>query len=87
MMILLQVEVEYLVPGLNPPCPGMDKGIFETLRNIYHNFSEADARRIQGHQKRDQPRREGHQLPEGSIYNKLSNSEEYKEFIPTCFAE
>ena len=29
-----------------PQLKGVDKGVFETLRNIYRNFSEADAQRI-----------------------------------------
>ena len=45
----VRVEVEYFIALCELPLPqleGVDKGIFETLRNIYRNFSEADARRI-----------------------------------------
>ena len=45
----VQVEVEYFITLCELPLPqlkGVDKGVFETLRNIYRNFSEADAGRI-----------------------------------------
>ena len=45
----VQVEVEYFITLCELPLPqlaGIDKGIFETLRDIYHNFTEADAQRI-----------------------------------------
>ncbi len=45
----VQVEVEYFITLCELPLPqlaGIDKGIFETLRNIYRNFTEADAQRI-----------------------------------------
>ena len=45
----VRVEVEYFIALCELPLPqlaSVDKGIFETLRDIYRNFSEADARRI-----------------------------------------
>ena len=45
----VQVEIEYFITLCALPLPqlkGGDKGVFETLRNIYRNFSEADAQRI-----------------------------------------
>ena len=45
----VQVEIEYFITLCELPLPqlkGVDKGVFETLRNIYRNFSEADAQRI-----------------------------------------
>ena len=45
----VQVEVEYFITLCELPLPqlaGIDKGIFETLRDIYRNFTEADAQRI-----------------------------------------
>ena len=53
----VQVEVEYLIATLCelplPQLKGVDKGVFETLRNIYRNFSEADAQRIKDIEERD----------------------------------
>ena len=45
----VQVEREYFITLGELPLPqlkGVDKGVFETLRNIYRKFSEADAQRI-----------------------------------------
>ena len=45
----VQVEVEYFITLCELPLPqlkGIDSSVFETLRNIYRNFSEADAHRI-----------------------------------------
>ena len=45
----VQVEVEYFITLCELPLPqlaGIDKGIFETLRDIYRNFTDADAQRI-----------------------------------------
>ena len=45
----VQVEVEYFITLCELPLPqlkGVNKDVFETLRNIYRNFSEADAGRI-----------------------------------------
>ena len=45
----VQVEVEYFITLCELPLPQLadiDKGIFETLRDIYRNFTEADAQRI-----------------------------------------
>ena len=45
----VRVEIEYFIALCELPLPqlaGVDKGVFETLRNIYRNFSEADAQRI-----------------------------------------
>ena len=45
----VQVEVEYFITLCELPLPqlaGVDKCVFEVLRNIYRNFTEADAARI-----------------------------------------
>ena len=45
----VQVEVEYFITLCELPLPqlaGIDKCVFEVLRNIYCNFTEADAARI-----------------------------------------
>lgn len=45
----VRVEVEYFIALCNIPLPqlaGIDKAVFEKLRDIYRNFSVADAERI-----------------------------------------
>ena len=45
----VQVEVEYFITLCELPLPqlkGIDKSVFESLRNIYRNFTEADVSRI-----------------------------------------
>lgn len=45
----VQVEVEYFIALCELPLPqlkNVEKSRFETLRNLYRNFSEADARRV-----------------------------------------
>ncbi len=45
----VQVEIEYFIALCELPLPqlaGVDKEIFDTLRAIYRNFSEADAQRV-----------------------------------------
>lgn len=45
----MQVEIEYFIALCELPLPQLkevNKGIFETLRDIYRHFSEADAERI-----------------------------------------
>ena len=48
----VQVEVEYFITLCELPLPqlrGVNKDVFETLRNIYRNFSEAECRTYQGY--------------------------------------
>src|SRR5574344_1606969 len=45
----VRVEIEYFITLCELPLPqlkGFDQSLFETLRNIYRNFSQADAQRI-----------------------------------------
>ena len=80
----VRVEVEYFIALCELPLPqleGVDKGIFETLRNIYRNFSEADARRIkeiEGVTNHDVKAVE-YFLKEQ--FDRLGGLEPYKEFI------
>ena len=80
----VRVEVEYFITLCELPLPqleGVDKGIFETLRNIYRNFSEADARRIkeiEGVTNHDVKAVE-YFLKEQ--FDRLGGLEPYKEFI------
>ena len=45
----VRVEIEYFITLCELPLPqleGFDKSLFERLRDIYRNFSEADAQRV-----------------------------------------
>lgn len=80
----VQVEVEYFIALCELPLPQLkdvDKGIFETLRNIYRNFSEADAERIksiEGVTNHDVKAVEYFLKEE---FDKLGGMDGYKEFI------
>lgn len=80
----VQVEVEYFIALCELPLPqlkGVDKDMFETLRNIYRNFSEADAGRIkdiEGVTNHDVKAVEYFLKEE---FDKLEGMSDYKEFI------
>ncbi|MEG1332624.1 MAG: adenylosuccinate lyase [Bacteroides sp.] len=80
----VQVEVEYFIALCELPLPqleNIDKGVFEALRNIYLNFSEADAERIkaiEGVTNHDVKAVEYFLKEE---FDKLGGLDEYKEFI------
>jgi len=80
----VQVEVEYFITLCELPLPqlkGVSVDVFESLRNIYCNFSEADAQRIkdiEGVTNHDVKAVEYFLKEE---FDKLGGLEEYKEFI------
>lgn len=80
----VRVEVEYFIALCELPLPqlkGIDKGVFEPLRDIYRNFSEADAARIkeiEGVTNHDVKAVE-YFLKEQ--FDKIGGMEPYKEFI------
>jgi len=80
----VQVEVEYFIALCELPLPqlkGVNKRIFETLRNIYRDFSEADAERIksiEGVTNHDVKAVEYFLKEE---FDKLGGMDNYKEFI------
>ena len=80
----VRVEVEYFIALCELPLPqlkGIDKGVFEPLRDIYRNFSEADAARIkeiEGVTNHDVKAVE-YFLKEQ--FDKMGGMEPYKEFI------
>ena len=80
----VRVEVEYFIALCELPLPqlkGIDKGVFESLRDIYRNFSEADAARIkeiEGVTNHDVKAVE-YFLKEQ--FDKMGGMEPYKEFI------
>ena len=50
----VRVEIEYFITLCELPLPqleGFDKNLFERLRDIYRNFSEADAQRVKDIEK------------------------------------
>ena len=50
----VRVEIEYFITLCELPLPqleGFDKSLFERLRDIYRNFSEADAQRVKDIEK------------------------------------
>lgn len=80
----VRVEVEYFIALCELPLPqlaSVDHSVFETLRNIYRNFSEADAQRIkdiEGVTNHDVKAVE-YFLKEQ--FDKMGGMEPYKEFI------
>ena len=80
----VRVEVEYFIALCELPLPqlkGVDKGVFEPLRDIYRHFSEADAARIkeiEGVTNHDVKAVE-YFLKEQ--FDKMGGMEPYKEFI------
>ena len=80
----VRVEVEYFIALCELPLPqlkGVDKGIFETLRNIYRNFSEADAQRIKDIESVTNHDVKAVEYFLKEQFDKLGGLEEYKEFI------
>ena len=80
----VQVEVEYFITLCELPLPqlkGVDKGVFETLRNIYRNFSEADAQRIKDIESVTNHDVKAVEYFLKEEFDKLGGMEDYKEFI------
>lgn len=80
----VRVEVEYFIALCELPLPqlaGIDKGVFETLRDIYRNFSEADARRIKEIESVTNHDVKAVEYFLKEQFDKLGGLEAYKEFI------
>ena len=80
----VQVEVEYFITLCELPLPqlkGVDKGVFETLRNIYRNFSEADAGRIKEIESVTNHDVKAVEYFLKEEFDKLGGMDDYKEFI------
>ena len=80
----VQVEVEYFIMLCELPLPqltGMDQQLFETLRDIYRNFSEADAARIKEieHVTNHDVKAVEYFLKEQ--FDRIGGLDSYKEFI------
>lgn len=80
----VRVEIEYFITLCELPLPQLesfDKGLFETLRDIYRNFTEEDAQRV-----KDIEKVTNHDVKAVEYFIKekldaIGNFGEYKEFI------
>ena len=80
----VRVEIEYFITLCELPLPqlkGFDHSLFERLRDIYRNFSEADAQRV-----KDIVKVTNHDVKAVEYFikeelDKIGNFEDYKEFI------
>ena len=80
----VQVEVEYFITLCELPLPqlkGVDKSVFETLRNIYRNFSETDAGRIKKIESVTNHDVKAVEYFLKEEFDKLGGMDDYKEFI------
>ena len=80
----VQVEVEYFITLCELPLPqlkGVNKDVFETLRNIYRNFSEADAGRIKDIESVTNHDVKAVEYFLKEEFDKLGGMDDYKEFI------
>ena len=80
----VRVEIEYFITLCESPLPqlkGFDHNLFERLRDIYRNFSEADAQRV-----KDIEKVTNHDVKAVEYFikeelDKIGNFEDYKEFV------
>lgn len=80
----VQVEVEYFIALCELPLPqlkGVDKKVFEALRTIYRNFSEADAQCIKDIESVTNHDVKAVEYFLKEEFDKLGGLDEYKEFI------
>lgn len=80
----VQVEVEYFIALCELPLPqlaGVDKALFDTLRNIYRNFSESDAQRIKDIESVTNHDVKAVEYFLKEEFDKLGGMDDYKEFI------
>ena len=80
----VQVEVEYFITLCELPLPqlkGIDSSVFETLRNIYRNFSEADAQRIKDIESVTNHDVKAVEYFLKEEFDKMGGMDDYKEFI------
>lgn len=80
----VRVEVEYFIALCELPLPqlkGVDKGVFEPLRDIYRHFSEADAARIKEIESVTNHDVKAVEYFLKEQFDKMEGMEPYKEFI------
>ena len=80
----VQVEIEYFITLCELPLPqlkGLEASRFESLRDIYRNFSEADAQRIKEIESVTNHDVKAVEYFIKEQFDKLGGLEEFKEFI------
>lgn len=80
----VQVEIEYFITLCELPLPQLktfDSARFESLRDIYRNFSEADAQRIKEIESVTNHDVKAVEYFIKEQFDKLGGLESYKEFI------
>lgn len=80
----VQVEIEYFITLCELPLPqlkGVDHQMFETFRNIYRNFSEADAARVKEIESVTNHDVKAVEYFIKEQFDKIGGLEAYKEFI------
>ena len=80
----VRVEVEYFIALCELPLPqlaGVDKGLFDVLRNIYRDFSEADAQRVKDIESITNHDVKAVEYFIKEQFDKVGGLEPYKEFV------
>ena len=80
----VRVEIEYFITLCELPLPqlkGFDHSLFETLRNIYRNFSEADAQRVKTIEQTTNHDVKAVEYFIKEELDKIGGLDDYKEFI------
>ena len=80
----VRVEIEYFITLCELPLPQLasfDKGLFESLRNIYRNFDENCAQRVKDIEKVTNHDVKAVEYFIKEEFDKIGNLEAYKEFI------
>ena len=80
----VQVEIEYFITLCELPLPqldGIDHNLFETFRNIYRNFSEADAARVKEIESVTNHDVKAVEYFIKEQFDRIGGLEAYKEFI------
>ena len=80
----VRVEIEYFITLCELPLPqlkGFDQSLFETLRNIYRNFSQADAQRVKTIEQTTNHDVKAVEYFIKEKLDKIGGLDDYKEFI------
>lgn len=80
----VRVEIEYFISLCELPLPQLasfDAGLFESLRNIYRNFTEADAQRVKDIEKVTNHDVKAVEYFIKEEFDKIGGLDAYKEFI------
>ncbi|MDR3118777.1 MAG: adenylosuccinate lyase [Mediterranea sp.] len=80
----VQVEIEYFIALCEQPLPqldGIDKGVFDVLRDVYRNFGKKDAERIKEIESVTNHDVKAVEYFLKEVFDALGGMENYKEFI------